>query len=186
MSAKDILASEPRDTRCSRLHDAHPECQCEKQSASPGLSPGIVQPGEILIRILPSPLFWDPKRAMPTTAAFSEVSTCGMSVTRRDHCSNDELNEQIHRRIKDNPNRSYGGLAAAKYDDIRDMKPDGNRAFCVYDTATELDHSHADVCQAHVPSPIQKTAQDRAMRRELQKKFLVFPWEYTPPANAEG
>lgn len=73
MTVRKILESEPRDTRCKRLQEAHPDCKCESDSVYTEFSPGPVQPLELLIRILPSPYLWDAKNQVPTSAAFYEV-----------------------------------------------------------------------------------------------------------------
>ena len=105
-----------------------------------------------------------------------------MSVVRRTHATDDDINRQIKNRIA-GEGRSYGGLAAVSYDEVRAIQPDDHRAFCVYDTATEEEHFHADICQAYVPPPVNKTAHDRAMRKELQEKFSGFLWTYIPPLD---
>ena len=172
MTPFEILQSDPRDTRCRRLHAEHPDCLCERYSGASG-SPGPVLSDEAVIRIIYSEQFWDAVNCVVKPAAFSEVDTCGMSVTRLNYVSDDMLQKQVQDRVEAKPDRTFIKLVKATKADINSIEFEDRRAFCCYDTPNVENPAHADVCQAH--SPARKSIR-ADMRRKLQQKFSDHNW----------
>ena len=168
------IASQSR--KCEAYRSLAEDCICEKESVSK-YSSGSVQDEEYLIKIY-SPIHVDEETGRLKPLAFEDSSTHGMSVNRKSHISKKDLEEKIAQKLKIDENRgkkrTCKGAAIAKCSDIRTLMQKGEdleiRLFCVYDTATKKDKSHADICQAVSG----RKAGSRA-RRKLQKVFSEFP-----------
>lgn len=82
----------------------------------------------------------------------------GLSVNRLQYTSVDELKQTA---AFISPGRQIVGVVVAQCADIRAIVDEENqRAFCVYDTATKNNQSHADICQA-VADTCTKTGKGR-------------------------
>ncbi len=180
MTPFEILQSDPRDNRCRRLHAEHPDCLCEQDSGAPE-SPGPVLNDEAVVRIIYAQQFWDEVNCVVKPAAFSEVDTCGMSVTRLNHVSDDMLRKQVQDRVEAKPNRTFIKLVRATKADINSIEFENRRAFCCYDTPNAGNPAHADICQAHPPD---RKSIRAGMRRKLQQQFIDHNW--TPKAKTLG
>ncbi len=82
--------------RCIRFDKECPGCLCERFSFGNG-SPGLVASDEVLVRFHFSPCDLDDE-GRPTTFAFSDVESLGLSVTR-DRATDAEMEVAIARRI---------------------------------------------------------------------------------------
>ena len=67
------------------------------------------------------------------------------------------------------------GFIAARCGDLRRLRLNGRRAYCIHDQATEDDCSHADVCQSVSPEPNATKREAKTLRmktsRMLQNEF---------------
>lgn len=169
--------------KCVHYRKKFPDCACEDESVSKH-SPGKVGSDEILLRAVFNDVQVDRKTGRLTTLYFrKEPSTRGFSVNRRCHVGDSDLERQMQ------SHQSYdekSGLrfAAADCESIRELKEDGNRLFCVYDSALKDDLSHADICQN---KHLSKGEDDRKQRmlgiaRNLARAFgRVAPLDQVQP-----
>jgi hypothetical protein len=146
-----------RNTRCERLSTALGGAQCEQESVAPGVSPGIVEPDERLVRYLSTDYVEDSpdggKVVKPN--AFSHAGTSGMSVDRLRHRSKSRSAEVAP---------FYIGYVAATCADIRAIQADASRCFLVYDTASATNPAHADICQCLFAPKSQQAKYRRRLR----------------------
>ncbi|MGH6919859.1 MAG: hypothetical protein ACREJ0_19400 [Geminicoccaceae bacterium] len=112
----------------------------------------------------------------------------GLSVNRRAYISEATLRAKIEAKIlrdKEEGKRrdDFYKVVTTSCGNIRSLLgDDGRRAFCVYDTATGDDTSHADVCQALEPSP--GTPNRQVLSRKISRKlFEVFMGQATELAT---
>lgn len=171
-----------RSCKCVHYRKEFPDCACEQASVSEH-SPGIVRHDEILIRTLYSPHQIDQNTGAPRPAAFSDVLNRGLSVDRKNHISQSDLEDKIQTKIAHDKaqgkDRGNFSVVTATCESVRKImsEKDNCRGFCVYDTATSSSRSHADICQAVSGSATSKrtTAFDRRLRKKLMKVFSNKP-----------
>ncbi len=138
-------------------------------------SPGAVKSDETLYRfLLPEHLVGDLPAIRPD--AFRAVDALGLSVFRERHIPLGELGDRarMYAKRRDVPVSDLS-LAMARCGDVRAITLSGDRGYSVYDTATEHDPAHADVCRALAfPSgtPNQR-AHFKTLHRELSRVFTV-------------
>lgn len=154
---EELWASLRGDERLlERISAATSDCTCEGHSASPH-SPGPVSGSEILVRRLFLPIHFSAIRHEPTRDAYTDVYRRGLSVNRECHISEEELQQQAHQAIAQSPSKTGFAFAIAKCEHIRNMRYfDGSRIFCVYDTATRDDPSHADIVYSRIHEKLPK------------------------------
>ncbi|WP_207678754.1 hypothetical protein [Desulfonema magnum] len=170
------IASE--SSKCKAYRSEAEDCICEKESVSK-YSPCAVQDNEDLIRQIYSPIHVDEDGRLKPLA-FEDASNRGMSVNKKNYISKEELEGKISKKLKIDENRgkkrSCKGVAIAKCSEIRGLKQkekdSETRLFCIYDTATDKDKSHADICQA-----ISGRKAGSKARYELRKVFSEFPFD---------
>jgi len=163
--------------KCGEYRLQAENCICEKESVSK-YSPCPVHNDECLIRQIYSPIHIDEETGRLKPLAFEDTSTIGMSVNRKSYISKEELEEKIAQKLQldetRGKKRACKGVATAKCSDIRNLtqkeKESEIRLFCIYDTATGKDKSHADICQAISG----RTAGSKA-RHDLREIFSKFP-----------
>lgn len=162
--------------RCKNLAEACPNCCLETSTVSSGHSPGVVRDDELVYRICFSPDFWDSANNTPVSAAFTEVSTSGLSVLRETYTPKDALKRHEAIRIKAKEGRSEGAILLAPVKKIRQIVHETQRFFCVYDTATEESPAHADICQAFFyPAGVPNVkAFYKDMRSQLAETFKQY------------
>ena len=163
---------------CSHFREQFPDCVCEQESVSPH-SPSSVDNGEMLLRLIFSPLHINDETGEVLPAAFSDVANKGLSINRLEHSSLDEIDKKGHAKAQnDNANgkqREYLGSVRARCGDIRGLSADEARLFCVYDTAVEDNTAHGDVCQAR----LEGKARDKQARKLLREQFTRIPTQVT-------
>lgn len=160
--------------KCKEYRLQAKDCICEEYSVS-NYSPGTVQDDEYVIRQIYSPIHIDEETGRLKPLAFEDASSRGMSVNRKNHISKEELEEKIAKKLKIDENkgkkRTCKGVAIAECSDIRAIKHQEIKSFCIYDTATDKDKSHADICQA-----ISSRKEGSRARFKLRKVFSEFPF----------
>lgn len=171
------------DCKCHHYREEFPDCRCEGCTVSEH-SPGQVQDDELLIRTLFSPLQVDIEKGTVAPMAFKDVLTRGLSVDRKRHTGEQELQARIEARIASDikAGRNKDGffrVATASCGDIRSaLGEEGTRLFCVYDTALKENTAHADVCSSIDPPP--KTKDRSAKRKAIYSKlFDIFKGQAT-------
>jgi len=147
------------DCKCVHYREEFPGCECETSSVSDH-SPGVVGDEELLIRTVYSPIQINQETGIVDPAHFrNDALKRGLSVNRRRHVSEADLRESIESKIvRDRHEGKERGdfyrVVTARCGDVRRLAlENGERLFCVYDTAFEEDRSHADICQALEPPP---------------------------------
>lgn len=110
-------------------------------------SPGLIEKGEILSRVLFSPKHFKDDKILPT--AFDPEIFSGLSVLREKFNFEQCLTRTITLLQKDNIN-NFCGYVSANVSDIQNIKHENYRIFYVVDTATEDRIGHADVCAIRV------------------------------------
>ncbi len=177
--------------KCVYYRDLFPNCECESRSVSDH-SPGLVQDDEVLVRVLYSPHYINKETGEVTPAAFTDARKRGLSVRRKAHISEKDHRAKIEEKVAADQaagrnNDGFWQVIYTKCADLRNLKLDdgGDRSFCVYDTATEDDRSHTDVCQAfELPS---HTEGRRSLEKKLRSQlFEAFVGEATDLATVYG
>lgn len=179
------------DCKCVHYRDLFPNCECENGSVSDH-SPGLVQDDEVLVRVLYSPHYINKETGEVTPAAFADARTRGLSIRRKTHISEKDHRAKIEEKVAVDQaagrnNDGFWRVVYTRCTDVRNLKLDngGGRAFCVYDTATEDDSSHADVCQAFDLPP--HTEGRNVLRIKLRSQlFEAFVGEATDLATVYG
>jgi len=159
--------------KCVHYREKFPGCQCESSSVS-DYSPNVVEDDELLIRVAYSTYQIDPNTRELTPACFrnDEILKRGFSVNRKQYIREKDLRKSIELKITNDrevgkERGDFYAVFVARCGDIRRLvSEDGQRLFCVYDTASEENCSHADICQALDSPP-----QDTPNRRVLIKKM---------------
>jgi len=177
MSCKDLTSRCDPVHLCEDMRIAFPECRCESESVSV-FSPSPVADNEILARQIFSPIHIDPETGKVTPAAFSDVANKGLSVSRLTYCPEEEVDRKGDQKARVDTERgrkkSYHGFIRGRCGDLRAIKKDdGQRLFCVYDTAFEHDAAHADACQAVDQGP----SANKKARKILRDQFEKVPWK---------
>jgi len=133
-----------------------------------------------MVRIIYSPNLWDAENSVVKSAAFSEAETCGMSVIRLKHATNEMLQQQVTARVTAKPGREFIKLVKAEMVELKGIDFEGRRAFCCYDTPMDGNIAHADICQAHPPD---RKSVRAGLRRQLQKRFVEHEWQWLPETS---
>jgi hypothetical protein len=150
MNCSDIYSI--KSNRCKFIQENDAECTCENTSVS-SYSPGVVQDSEILIRQIYSPIHIDEETGKIKPLAFDDAKDKGMSVNRKNYSSKEQLLQKIENKLKldqqRGKNRDFPGVIYTNCYKVRRISSNnGIKAFCVYDTGSKNDYSHADICQA--------------------------------------
>jgi len=177
----DCKKTTTQHNRCKALCLQFPHCACEQHSVS-SHSPGVVQDDEYLVRLIFSPTHFNEQTGKLKPFAFFDCKDKGLSVNRMQYTSVEELKQTA---AFISHGRRMIGVVVAKCADIRSIRDEEDeRAFCVYDTATKNNQSHADICQA-VADTCQsiETGKGRKRGSKLRRKLMKLFSE--PPLTLE-
>ncbi len=153
LSCKDVeLVYGGSGCKCAHYRKLFPNGECECCSVSDH-SPGAVQDDEILFRFLLPEHFRDGSGEI-ARGALRAVNALGLSMIRGRHVPFGKLEDRalMYARQKNVP-WSDVSLAIVRCGDLRAITSSGAKGYCVYDTATEHDPAHADVCRGLVFPP---------------------------------
>lgn len=131
--------------KCAKYREHFPNGECEWHSVSRH-SPGLVKDAETLFRWV-TPDQVQSGRVVPTSLVGAEG--IGVSVIRKAYVTTADL-----ARKREMYARSHNAaiddvwLASASCLKIRGITLDGRQAFHIYDSASETDQSHADICRS--------------------------------------
>lgn len=175
LSCRDVeRAHGDSGCKCVHYRELFPEGDCERCSVSDH-SPGLVDDPEILCRlILPSHLLKDSLAIDP--AVLRAVEALGLSMIRARHVSLDDLGKRALAYAKrKNVPLSDVSLAAARCGDARAIASSGARGYRVYDTATEHDPAHTDICRALAfpPGAPDQRSRFRGLIQDFSEVFSV-------------
>ena len=142
----------------------------ERVSASPDISPGLVQDDETLIRALFDPDHVKNGKIIPAAIPIKDLLQRGFSVQRRNFTTQELLEKLIDKylsRESDGKKRKFEGVAPLKTRDIRVITEDEKKLFVVIDKALECNPGHASIYLAE-----NKVADSKA--REYRQKLMPF------------
>lgn len=179
----NLIAAATNDT-AEKLADICPKCCCETTMSFSKYSPGIVENKELVCRICVDPIFWNSEKGTPLPDAFFDISKKGMSVWREEHLKAGELEKLENDRVNAKPGRRKGGIVRCSVSALREGVMDGQRAFCIYDTASEDTPAHADIFQAffHPPAQTNRKLLGKRMRVLIYRIFTNQRTDFfTPP-----
>lgn len=152
--------------RCGYISKIKPGCSCEGERVSHH-SPGLVADGEIIARLIYSPLHVDLETGETKEAAFSDVTDKGLSIQRLSQTSSAEVRAIGEKKLADDhakgrTDREFLGMVTAEVKQVRQQTyEDGQRAFCVYDSGLPDAPAHADVCQMKATPSAMKRARKK-------------------------
>jgi len=138
-------------------------------------SPQVVQPVEELARLIFSPLHIEEDGSIKASA-FHDVKDKGLSINRLNYIDAKTIHRRGNLMVINNERspRTYVGYIKVVAQDIHKLEENNQRLFCVYDTATDEDNSHADICAILLESKnsnLGKKAANKQRRKRLQKLF---------------
>jgi len=142
----------------------------ESESAT-DLSPGIVHNEEHLYQQIVDPTHINPDGTGLIPTAFDDCTSHGLSIHRVAHTSIDGIVDMGHARAKkfnienpDRPPRRLWGVAPYVAGEVRNILSSvtNDRAFFIFDTSTEYDKSHAEICQG-----VKEAKSQRSVRFKL-------------------
>ena len=162
--------------KCVHYREKFPDCKCEEESVSEH-SPGRVYDDEVLVRTIFNPIFVDQRGHLTPTyfqnAVVKDFTDRGLSVNRKGYLTERALTIRLQHHPSNR--HDYVRFIAARCGDLRRLRFNGKRAICVYDSATEEDRSHADLCQSVSTEPNATKRESRTLRmktaRMLQDEF---------------
>ena len=165
--------------KCVRYREVFPDCACEQESVSPH-SPGPVTDTEVLVRTL----FRDhqvDQDGCPVPSYFRpDPTTRGFSVDRMQFMDPNTLKESKQADARYN---GYLMFIAACAEDIRRLKEAEKRLFCIYDSAIESNHVHADICQNVVLPPETEGRKQRMMEIAWHLRIVFGGSHPVPPTS---
>ena len=163
----DFLLIEGDENKCKSIRRDRSNCECENETVS-AYSPGVVLDKEEIARSIYSPIHIDlDGNFLPTIV--DDAANKGMSVNRHTYISPSLLIEYgkskaEHDREYGLSDRNYFGYASANCDEIRKLVMNDRRVCCIYDTATQSNISHADICYNFY--------EGRATKKKLRKALF--------------
>ena len=172
--------------KCVQYREKFPDCKCEEESVSEH-SPARVSDDEVLVRIIFNPIFVDQRDHLKPAyfqSVVKDFTDRGLSVNRKGYLTERVLTARLQHHPSNR--HDYIRFIAVRCGDLRRLRFNGKRAICVYDSATEEDLSHADVCQSVSTEQNATKRESKALRmktaRMLQNEFC--PMVATTLVNA--
>ena len=155
--------------KCVQYRELFPDCACEGDSVS-AHSPGIVADNEILVRTVFREQHLDSDGYLTPQQFRQDPGERGFSVDRLLLSECDHLMS-----VKQQDPRFNGFLrfVAAQTSNVRELKQEGRRLFCVYDSGSAQNRLHADICQnLYIESGVpQRKKQMGNIARRLREVF---------------
>ena len=130
------------DCKCIHYREQFPDCMCESESVSE-YSPGRVSDDELLVRTLFTEVETEPDGYLTPKYFRSDPEKRGFCVDRLLPPISDLL---MSNKSEDPRYNGYLRFIAARTKDVRELMKEGKRLFCVYDSGTEENRYHADIC----------------------------------------
>ena len=167
------------DCKCVRYREEFPDCVCEHESVS-AHSPGPVADNEVLVRTLFREQQIDQDGRLKPTYFRPEPATSGFSVDRVLLMGPESL--QSNKRADARYN-GYLKFIATCSKDVRDFLEGGKRLFCIYDSGTDENSFHADICQNVHVEPGAQNRKPRMMEIAWQLRSAFRPPQPIPPTS---
>ena len=161
------------DKKCKRLHSRSEAelAQWEAETASAD-SPGVVLDSEILYQQVTDPTHLSPDGRALMAKTFDVCNSHGLSTHRLAHTSVHRIVEMCEARLQEQNssrpglvNRTLWGFVPYLVGDVRQLRslPTEARGLFVFDTASNDDPSHAEICQGATP--------DKELQREMRQEL---------------
>ena len=141
----------------------------EAESASPGISPGVVNDDEVILRELYEPYHICNDTLKLTSVSLTELGETGFSVHRKTHVNLDVIRDAIKMRLSRIRKEAWmsAGVAEILTMDVRKIVDANNdRLLVVIDTATDTNRGHASIYAAQ---PEKGDAHARKVRTYLME-----------------
>ena len=139
----------------------------ERVSAAPGLSPGVVEDDEVLLREMFNPEHVVAGEVIERAVAVDDLRSRGFSVHRMKFVAQESIKASMQERVA-RPRAGDAwrdeGVAKLVARPVRELRADGRQAFVVIDTAEESNHGHASIFAA---DPLVGRAYARKLRALL-------------------
>jgi hypothetical protein len=163
LTCKSLLNDPELKKRVETVAKEFPNCVCESHATS-DFSPGIVQDVESLVRIIMSPIDIDEASGELKPDVTRDAGSHGMSCLRMQGVNASECASLGRQRedMKREKGHKYQGFVALSVRDVRLLSEQSQRAYCVYDTAEQLEVRHAEVMCALT---------EKSKRKEYQVKL---------------
>lgn len=129
--------------KCVHYRKNFPDCACEQESVSE-YSPHTVSAGEELVRTIFKEGDIDSNGNIKPSYFRRDIEKRGFSV---DRLNSTTLEDLMERKRQDPRYDNYLSYISTNSSDVRNLKMDDKRLFCIYDTATVENEIHADICQ---------------------------------------
>ena len=142
----------------------------ETVSASPDISPGLVQDDETLIRALFDPDHIKDGEVVPAAIPIKDLLQRGFSVQRRNFTTQELLEKLIDKYLSKpsgGTKRKFEGVAPLETREIRALTDDEKRLFVVIDKALECNPGHASIYLA-------ETKVADSIARQHREKLMPF------------
>ena len=142
----------------------------ETVTASPDISPGLVQDDERVIRALFNPDHIKEGQIVSSAIPIRDLLKRGFSVQRRNFTTQEILEKIIDRylsRESGTSKRKFEGVAPLETREVRGLIEDDKRVFVVIDTALECNPGHASIYLSDTTVPDSKA-------REYRKLLMPF------------
>ena len=138
----------------------------ETISARPGISPGIVEDYERLLRALFNPDHIKDGKVLVTAISLKDIRHRGFSVHRLAHVSShlaQSLIDKFLSRPLAGQQRKFEGVASLETHAVREISEDGKQVFVVIDTAKHCNVGHASIYLSDAPSSEGRARKLRAL-----------------------
>lgn len=167
------------DCKCTHYRERFPDCECEHESVSKH-SPGPVDDSEVLVRTLFREQPIDPDGHLKPAYFRRDPEARGFSVDRVHLMGSEAL---ISSKRDDTRYSGYLQFIAVCTMDIRALLEGGKRMFCVYDSGTDANRFHADICQNVYLQPGVANRKSRMMGISWQLRSAFSPPQTAPPTS---
>lgn len=163
-----------KEKRVHQINVVAPDCCCEASSMSE-FSPSPIKDEELVARFVFSPLHVN-KRGDIKPSVFSHIYNRGCSIQRETKASNEEINSFLVNFLSGDAKRSWSRVLLAKCGDLRKILIEDKRALCLYDTASEDNPAHGEICVSReIPE-----ADQLELRHAIKQAFseAILPNDY--------
>lgn len=167
------------DCKCARYREDFPDCACERESVSE-YSPHPVTDSEVVVRTIFREQEIDRDGRVKPVHFRREPATRGFSVDRVLLVGSEHLKSS---KRADPRYNGYLRFIATYSGDVRELLEDGQRLFCIYDSATTDNNAHADICQNVHVEPGTENRKLRMMEIAWQLRSVFRPPGVVPPTS---
>lgn len=146
----------------------------ENISQSPGISPGIVEPIEILLRLGFHPEHMKDGKIGPRAISLGDLRQKGFSVDREAYVKRQVLQDRAHNQMANRPDdRKESLISSFSCGNVRELTDeDSKRAFIVIDDAIPENNAHASIFSAF--------SRTEGQLRKIRSLLLTLLQNYMP------